>query len=281
MKEQLKRLLLEAGACDAGVCGARIYTELIPATEKKTGIFAGEASERINPFLILPGARSVLTFVVTYKSSAKGNISQYARGSDYHGVLRGIARPAEEKLRKEGFCTKFFSDTGALFDRHLAYLSGLGFFGKNHCLIHPRFGSFVFIGAILTDCPLPEDSPIKDTCKGCGKCIKACPSGALGSGDFSRCLSCITQKKEELTEEEAELIKKSPLIWGCDICQEVCPHNDGVPDATLPAFSEDTICMLTLPEDISNREFKRRYGDRAFSWRGKNVLLRNMRLKRN
>lgn len=281
MKKRLIRCLLEAGAADAGVCEARVFDELRAVRGLCDTVFCeSNAEKRVNPFLTMPSARSLLAFLVSYKSPHIGNISQYAYGRDYHDVLKKIAEPAADILRASGFLAECFCDSDALCDRHIAYSAGLGFFGKNRCLIHPKYGSFVFIGYIMTDCPLGADKPMEMSCGGCGKCVEACPSGALRDGDFSKCLSYLTQKKGELSVEEEELIKASPIIWGCDVCQNVCPKNAAAPCTELDAFCENPIYSLSIPEDISNREFRRRFGERAFSWRGKNVILRNQRLKK-
>lgn len=279
MKQRVKEYLLKAGASDVGITNARVYTELLPVLQAQSTCFSDfEAEKRINPFLTMEDVKSIIVFVVSYKSELSGNISSYAYGKDYHKVLKELAKPAMDILNQNGYKAEVFADTGDLPDRHLAYLAGLGFKGKNHCLIHPKFGSFVFIGYILTDCPLEEDAPLECSCANCGKCIDACPSQALSSGNFDDCLSYVTQKKGELTEKEQELIKSSGTIWGCDICQRVCPHNQSAPNAALDAFSNDLITNLTVPENITNREFKALFGDRAFSWRGKNVLIRNQKI---
>lgn len=279
MKQAVKQALIKAGASDSGIVRARIYDEFLPYLPKNGTCFSGiSAEKRVNPFLIMEDAKSVIVFVASYKSDIPGNISTYAYGKDYHKVLPKIAEPCAELLKKKGYKSIFFADTGDLPDRYLAYLAGLGFFGKNHCLIHPTFGSFVFIGYILTNCPLEEDKPLNSACLNCGKCVSACPSAALKTGNFELCLSHITQKKGELTLAEEELIKSNGTVWGCDICQRVCPHNASAPNAVLDDFSKNLITKLHIPENISNREFKSAFGDRAFSWRGKNVIIRNQKL---
>ena len=234
-----------------------------------------DIEKRINPFLIMPSAKSIIVFLVSYKSQEVGNISSYAYGKDYHLVLEEIAKKGIELLNQKGYEGYYFADTGDLCDRHLAYLAGLGFFGKNHFLINEKYGSYIFIGYIITDCELPPDEIKTGECKNCGMCENACPTSALLEGDFSRCLSFITQKKGGLSDEEKKLIKECKTIWGCDICQRVCPHNKNAKDAKNPHFSEDLITELFIPLKISNKEFKDMYGKRAFSWRGKNVILRN------
>ncbi len=279
MKNLIKKALLLAGADEVGVCDAKRYDELIPILEGSSVPMVSEDIEkRINPFLIMPDAKSVIVFLVSYKSQMSGNISSYAYGRDYHTVLSEIADNCIELLEKNGYKGKYFADTGDLLDRHLAYLAGLGFFGKNHFLINEKYGSYIFIGYIITDCPLSCDAVKAGECKNCGKCKISCPTGALKNGDFSKCLSYITQKKGELSEEEECLIIENNTIWGCDICQAVCPHNENVPLARNENFFRNIITELSIPRDITNKEFKREYGEKAFSWRGKNVILRNQEI---
>ncbi len=261
-----------------GFLTARKFTELSGKFPDSTCFSDVDEEKRINPFLIMESAKTLITYLVSYKSDIVGNISSYAYGLDYHLVLKEIGKAGIDTLKSWGFSGVSFADTGDLPERYLAYLSGLGVIGKNHALIHPRLGSFVFIGYIVTDGVFEADKPISGTCMNCGKCLEACPTDALSTGDFRKCLSFITQKKGELEVWEEELIKNSGCIWGCDICQRVCPHNEAAPNATNENFTKDLITKLNIPEDISNREFREQFGDRAFSWRGKNVLIRNQRI---
>ena len=277
MKAALTRLAREVGFSDIGFTDAEIDEHL-----RVVLMQAGEqdVERRVNPFLILPEAKSIVVVLLSYYTGLSGNISSYAFGRDYHRVMLEGCRVLEELLKSKGYQAKAFCDTGDLCDRWLAYRAGLGFFGKNHFLIHPQFGTYTFIAHIVTDCLLKLDKPMERTCDDCGACIRACPGGALEAGGFtrSRCLSEITQRKGELTAEEERLIQQSGCAWGCDICQQVCPHNKRLRPAAQPAFCEDLITELHPEEGISQREFKRRYGDRAFSWRGKQPLLRNLKL---
>lgn len=213
----------------------------------------------------------------------KGNLSLYARGEDYHKIifsklskLRNYINGISPLGAGEVFC-----DTGPHIDRRLAFLAGLGFFGKNQMLINDDFGSYFFIGWIECSLKLECDSPIKKSCLGCGKCVKSCPGGALSNGfNISRCASHISQKKGELSKEEEEILKKTPFVFGCDICQQVCPHNSGSAKA-MAEFKREIKTSLSLSEieALSNREFIKKYKNRAFSWRGKSVLIRNIKLK--
>lgn len=222
------------------------------------------------------------------KPFLEANLARYTWGKDYHLVVpaylntiqdflqKALAQLGEPKANFEIHC-----DTSPLADRYMAYLSGLGFYGKNHCFINPILGSYVVIGTILTDLVLPPDNPLNQSCFGCNKCIAACPGQALGSGKllFSQCKSYLTQKKGALTEEEETILAKTPLLFGCDICQEVCPHNAKVPLTTIKEFQaiEPHVKVEELTQ-LTNKEFKARYGERAFSWRGKAILLRNAQI---
>lgn len=119
---------------------------------------------------------------------------------------------------------------------------------------------------------------------GCGRCVSACPGGALRGDSFDpeRCLSHLTQKKGELPPEQAALVAAHPLVWGCDVCQLVCPHNAGAAQTALAPFREGLLHSLTgaAVEGLTNRQFREAYGERAFAWRGPAVLRRNLALQK-
>ncbi len=284
MKQVLIQAAREIGFSDIGFAKAEVYEDLRKQLLARGCVFAGtDIERRVNPFLILPGAKSVIVLLCSYYTGLRGNISAYAFGQDYHRVLTEKCRALASFLEKAGYAAQVFCDTGDLCERDLAWRAGLGFIGRSGFLISPKFGSYVFISHIVTDCPLPPDKPLAQTCAGCGQCARACPGGALSKdGIFipERCLSYITQKKGQLTLEEERLIRESGCAWGCDVCQAVCPHNRGIPKTGIPEFSQDLITTLSIDPGISNREFKRKYGGRAFAWRGKNVLLRNLDILR-
>lgn len=218
-----------------------------------------------------------------YKDGEVGRISLYARGRDYHGVIREklgiIARYMIENGAEKA---DIFGDTGGLDDRNAAVCAGLGFFGKNRMVISDKYGSYFFIGIILTDIELDCDMADERKCMGCGRCEKLCTGGAISEDgfDINKCVSHISQKKGELNNEEKERILKSGMCWGCDVCQTVCPHNLNVSENLLEEFKKDRICDLEISEleNMSNREFMRRYKDYAFSWRGIKPILRNLKI---
>ncbi len=227
--------------------------------------------------------KSAIACLFPYFSGYRnGNLSLYARSRDYHKVIREKLSPVCDfihSLDSQAEC-EIFADIGPEVDRKLAYEAGLGFYGKNGMLINDDFGSYFFIGYILCDLDLELNKPLDKTCIGCNKCIESCPGGALGEKFcIDRCASHISQKKGNLTESEIAILKKSGLIFGCDMCQKVCPHNNITPKP-MKEFTEDIIDSLSSSdiENLSNKEFLSKYKNRAFSWRGKVVLLRNIKL---
>jgi len=177
------------------------------------------------------------------------------------------------------------ADASPLPEREIAWRAGIGLRGRNGLLILPPYGSYSFLGTVLTDAPLdcfsiPPRDPAPD-CIGCGQCVAHCPGGALDTMDFSRCLSHLTQKKGDLSSDERALIAAHPLIWGCDLCQSVCPYNKDPELSPLDAFRADlidTLCTEDL-EGLTNRTFRTRYAARAFTWRGPAVLRRNLKIQ--
>ncbi len=278
MKEKLLKKAKELKISDLGVVKARVFDDLC-LDLRAEGVESSRAEKMSNPFLYMEDAKSVIVCIFSYNTHEKGNISKYAFGKDYHKVITKKLAELSEPIIDAGFKCKAYTDSWDLNERFLAVRAGLGFIGENRLFISPKFGSFVFIGVILTDCPLEESNPCEKKCLMCGKCVKACPANAL-SGGFKkeRCVSDITQKKGILSEEEEGFIRKSGYIWGCDICQEVCPYNKNVPETDIEEFAEDRIVNLKIDENMPNREFRRKYADRAFSWRGINPLKRNQKI---
>ena len=244
-----------------------------------------DLEKRVNPKLIMENAKSIIVCVFPYHIEDKyeSNISRYCYGMDYHLVIKEKLNEICEEIKSvdEKFEYRVFADNGPLVDRYLAYLAGIGYYGVNNNLITDKYGSYVFIGYIVNNYDLEVDNPTNKTCIKCNKCVKYCPGNAL-EGNYKmnpkKCLSYITQKKEELTLEEKDKMKKNKLIFGCDICQIVCPHNKDICESNIEEFTTDLITNLDEEEisSISNKEFKRRYKNRAFSWRGRNIIKRNM-----
>lgn len=237
---------------------------------------------------LCPDPRTVLVAAFPYYAGgAPGNLSLYARGADYHQVVTAHLNTVCNFLKQLYENCTFFpaADNSPLPERQAAWLAGIGLRGRHGLLILPPYGSFVFLGTILTDAPLglPAAEPAPE-CMGCGACLAACPTGALGPGgaDPARCLSELTQKKGTLTEEEQSKLAAHPLIWGCDCCQLACPYNARPACSPLPEFTGNTVDSLTEADlaGLSNRTFQAKYGARAFAWRGPGPLRRNLELKK-
>lgn len=280
MINKLKEKAYELKISDFGTVKARIFDELY--LDLLCGGADSEKAEKMsNPFLYMKDAKTIIVCIFSYNTDGNGNISKYAFGKDYHSVIADKLKKFSVPITEKGYKCEFYADSWDLNERFLAVKAGLGFVGKNHLFISPKFGSFVFIGVILTDCILEETKQNGSECISCGRCIEACPGGAIGSDggfDAERCISHITQKKGELNEYEEKLIRENGYIWGCDICQNVCPYNQKAPYTEIEEFLNDRIENLLIDENMSNREFRRKYSDRAFSWRGATPIKRNIKI---
>lgn len=237
---------------------------------------------------LCPRPQAVLVAAFPYFAGAEGgNIALYARGEDYHLVLlrrlRAICEELEE--RYAGYRFVAGADNSPLPEKLLGEMAALGQRGRHDLLMVAPYGSYVFLGTILTDYPLePKLWAGEKLCTDCGLCEKACPSGALDGGFCKeKCLSHISQKKGELSLEEASYMEKSPLVWGCDSCQRVCPVNKKALETEILEFRENRLCYLDGEEvaQMSNRQFKEKYGDRAFSWRGPAPIRRNFQMQKS
>lgn len=227
--------------------------------------------------------KSVIVFLIPYFTQEPDNFSVYAAAEDYHYFAEGLYARLSEKLAKLFPDGEFlgFADHSPIDERDAAIRAGLGVYGKNRLLLSKEYGSYQFIGEFLSTLP-PEQlgrvtlSPFT-LCIGCGACLAACPTGLL-RGEGSECLSAITQKKGELSEEEKALMRSVGTAWGCDECQRVCPYTKQALFAKtayteIPFFKENLITHLdsdtitSMPDEVFAR--------RAFAWRGRKTVLRN------
>lgn len=256
--------------------------------DKFTEFEERDIEKRINPKLTMSECKSIIVIGVSYNTGfrpekegiLKGNISMSSWGIDYHKVLQTKLQSLIEKMkRKINFEYKVFVDTGPLVERELARRAGLGFLGKNCSMINEKYGSFIFLGHILTNIEIKSDSPIDKDCGDCDLCIKACPTGALESPyniNPKKCISYLTQTKTIIPEDLRGKI--GTRIYGCDTCQNVCPKNKGVRLSSHEEFIPyETGVTIDLEKILfmSNKDFKKGFGTMAGSWRGKNILKRN------
>ena len=261
-------------------------------------------TRRANLDRTLPGFQSALVVAHSYADDqpttppitpSRAIIARYARGRDYHHVitekLDTLAHRLED-LAGRPLRRRAYVDTGPLLERELAVRAGLGWFGKNTMLIHPRRGSYFFLGVLLTDLTLEPSTPFtEDHCGTCRRCLDACPTGALlgydehGAPvmDATRCISYLTiELKGPIPVELRPAIGNR--VYGCDICQEVCPWNDRFASATAePAYSPRTeldnpslVDLATHLLQMSGKAFLREYRDSPVSRARRNGLLRNV-----
>lgn len=221
-----------------------------------------------------------------YSPSPEQNICRYAALEDYHKYLpkklEGIKKELEKLFPENIF--DIYTDSSPINEKAAADVSGLGIRGKNTLIITKEHGSFILLAEIISDIEIPCKASEPVYCLNCGKCEKACPSGALKDGliNIERCVSALTQKKGALKKEEEELIIKNGLIWGCDRCQEVCPYNENAEESD---FAKNSVKLTKVTsEDIkglSDRQFREKYAGRAFTWRGLEPIKRNIYLIEN
>jgi epoxyqueuosine reductase len=250
------------------------------------------SSLRNRPSDHLPGARTVIALAMNYfvpeaedfKSSRESRIARYAWGRDYHKVIRkrleAFIRYMQALAPEAAF--KPFVDTGALLERPFAQRAGLGFVGKNTMLITRGLGSWVFLANIITTIDIPADAPDARSCGECRLCIEACPTEAITAPyqlDARRCIAYLTVELEGKIEQELRE-KTGPWIFGCDICQDVCPHNTRVPLTPVDSFKpmKGGPTSLSLGEILSMRseeEFRQRCEGTPLTRTGRLGLLRN------
>ncbi|HEY4002835.1 MAG TPA: tRNA epoxyqueuosine(34) reductase QueG [Candidatus Xenobia bacterium] len=287
IEEELKAFGLSVGMDLVGIASADAFVrESLFMQERPVHPFEHpDTAERIEPQLVLPGVRSIIAGGISYLSEAPesgerltGWFSRYCRGRDYHLVL-------EERLNQVGQwlqarCPQArvmtFVDTGPPLERAIAERAGLGRMGKNTNVIAPRLGSWIFLGEILTDVALRPDAPMSGSiCGSCTLCLDVCPTQCLTPWrlDAFRCLGYVNQEGGSVPHEYREVM--GPRLFGCDDCQDVCPHNVSARAGLHPEFTpRDGVTLVELLT-MSEREFDTRIGPTAAAWRGLLTLQRN------
>jgi epoxyqueuosine reductase len=244
-----------------------------------------EACRITKPYLLERegiGEGTAILFAVPYFTPAcdfpERNLSAYAVGKDYHLFFKLLSEQLLQTLRKEFPEHRFaaFADHSPIDERHAAAMAGLGMLGKNGLLITKKYSSYVFLGEIITDAILEESPKEIAYCEACGACDRVCP---LRLGKTMECLSAVTQRKTPLTPLEETALRAHKTVWGCDLCQEVCPHTkqakqNGTIYTPLIFFEEDTLPMLSS-ETFSKMDGTA-FASRAYSWRGREVISRNL-----
>lgn len=209
-------------------------------------------AQRTDASVLLPAARSVIVVALSYHlpesanpaDGPRGRIAMYARGDDYHRVMKAKLFNLIERMRasiNEPFDAKVCVDTAPIIEREYAMLAGLGWIGKNTLVLTPKLGSYFFLGEIVTTLAIEVDSPAMDHCGSCTRCLEACPTGAFPAPyqmDASRCISYLTieHRSDDIDPELADGM--GDWIFGCDVCQQVCPFNQDAPPTREPRFAD-------------------------------------------
>ena len=211
---------------------------------------AGRFDERTDPARYLPGAASVVCVAINYfvplkevednDRGRRGRIARYALGDDYHEVMKVRLHALADGIRDAipHAKTRACVDTAPVMEKELAARAGVGWLGKNGCLINAKMGSWLLLGEVLTTAALPPDEPAANHCGACTRCLDACPTGAITGPyqvDARRCISYLTIEQRGAVAPELEP-RIGDWLYGCDICQEVCPHNHNAPAAVDPAL---------------------------------------------
>ena len=246
-----------------------------------------QAAKRKDPRTILPDARCAVVTLTNYyhgpAPAAAPRVAQYAWSTDYHLVLGKRLETLAALIGDlvPGSTSRAYVDAGPVPERELAQRAGLGWIGKNAMLIRPSLGSFTFIGVVLTDAGLEPDPPFElDRCGTCTRCLDACPTGAFPEPrtlDARACISYLTiERRGAFTTAESALT--GDWLFGCDVCQEVCPWNERFASAS----ADDELAPrteLAVPRDpfdtLDEGTFARRYGDTAFARPGLAGMRRN------
>jgi epoxyqueuosine reductase len=281
LAERAKALALETGFDVAGIAAADAPPELSFFAEWLGRGYAGEmayltsqAARRSDLRAAFPWARSVIAVALQYDTphpysveapGEKGWIARYAWGDDYHDVMKAMLDGLVDRLAGEmgPFTARTYVDTGPIVERAYAAAAGIGAWGKNTCLLHPEHGSWFFLGEAVTDLEMRADAPRTDMCGSCTACLEACPTGALPEPyvlDATRCISYLTiEVKGAVPEDRRDAIGRH--VFGCDICQDVCPWNrrrrrfggpEFAPREGLLAPDLDALAVLT-PEAFRER----------------------------
>jgi epoxyqueuosine reductase len=302
LTDELKQRAIELGFCAVGVTGAERFAEAEAAAANRTqqGLMDGlswwseaRAHASADPRRATPEAHSVIALAFPHPSvnppspsdGPRGRIAAYALGRDYHDVLLERMQPLLAMLRERGHVAKTYVDHGWMLDRAVAARAGLGWLGKNTNLLVPGVGSYVLLSEIVTSAELEADEPLKKTCGSCDACMRVCPTGALiepGVLDNRRCISFWTiEHRGAIPLEIRPLI--GDWIFGCDLCQEICPVNvsprAAEPDPqAIEAFGPMIDARPRLEELLALDEaaFRARFRTSAV-WRARRAgLLRNV-----
>jgi len=299
IEKKIKQLAAERGFDHCGIAKAvplnedarRLEAWLNKGYHGSMQYMANHFDLRIDPTKLIPGAKSVITFLKNYypnqnQISNAPKISKYAYGTDYHLVIRNQLNQLLHEIRSlvGDIAGRGFVDSAPVLERSWALRSGLGWIGKNGNLLTKHSGSFFFIATLITDLNLVPDDPfVKDFCGSCTRCIDACPTEAILPDkviDGSRCISYFTIELKEAMIPEQMKGKFENWMFGCDICQDVCPWNRFSKPHSEPEFAAKEAILNFSKEDwasITEEHFKHLFKDSPLArtkWKG---IVRNLK----
>lgn len=283
---KIKQYCSSLGLDTIGFTSCRKFDELTAYYEKKfqdnkfNEFEEHEVGKKIDPYRYMVGGKTIISIAFPYLFEEKTNsndiyFSKYTYVKDYHKVVSKYLEKICRYLEDLGGCAKHFVDNNSLPERYIASLCGIGFVGKNKMLITEKYGSFVFLGEIITDLEIKADTIKENKCGTCNICIETCPGNTLSRDDFNNCLSYLTQKKE-ITD--CEILKLGGRLFGCDTCQDVCPYNKNICFSKLEEFTPyDFMKNVNIDElvNLNKNNFNLKYRITSCGWRGKNILQRN------
>lgn len=287
IKDEIIKFCLEMGLSEIGFCKCEGFDDLESylTNRKKNDLqneFEGDNIYiRTNPNYYLKDGKTIISiaFPYFYKFSEEEEIyfSIYTRGKDYHKVVSGYLSKLCSFIQTLGGMAKYFVDSNALPERYIAEKCGIGFTGKNNMIINKQYGSYLFLGEVITDLYIEPSKPSVNKCGNCEVCLSSCPTKSINKGQTNPniCLSYITQKKHI---DEIWFSKLEGRIFGCDSCQKVCPFNGDVEESCIKDFEPFKFMKKVNIEEVlnlNNKIFNEKYKLTSAGWRGKNIIKRN------
>ena len=298
MEQQIRTFCETLGIDTMGFMPCRRLDELVPFYRKReernlqNEFEAKDIEMRVNPLHYMPEGKTIISIAFPYhhqEQEVLNGFSTYTKRPDYHRVVKSYLDQIKAFIETLGGKAVTFVDSNTLPERYIAYLAGVGFIGKNNMLITEKYGSYVFLGEIITDLEVngknqrtQAEMLAHKECGSCERCLKECPTKSINSFQCNPniCLSYLTQKKQ-LNEKEIKLLKGN--IFGCDYCQLQCPYNLNAVSSPLEAFK-----ILDFMEEqaevyagMDNAFFKEKLSGTSCGWRGKNVIKRNALIRLN
>lgn len=294
LKQKIKDFCKTLGIDTLGFIPCRRFDESIAFYEERKKLnlqneFEGQdIEERVNPYRYMTEGKTIISIAFPYyhieeEIEVDNGFSIYTKRPDYHRVVKKYLGEIVSYIESLGGKATALVDSNTLPERYIAYLAGLGFIGKNNMLITKKYGSYVFLGEIITDLEIVCEeernySEIREykECGQCENCLKECPTKSINKKRCNPniCLSYITQKKD-ITNREMKLLKGN--VFGCDFCQLKCPYNEDIETNVLKEF--ETLSYMneetSLYAEMDNKFFKEKISCTSCGWRGKNVIKRN------